>query len=106
MMHNLSDDLLLVIVQGILVEFLSSYGMLPSEGGVELEHHGSHRIVVVQSKVPSDLRVDSYDMFCALSSYLLHHNALPTAVRLHPYNFQTYVCGGEEYCFISVFTST
>ena len=102
-----NDDMLTLISWNVATGFFAQFGMLPSEGGMEIADHGEHRVFTVQSLVPSDLEelIDAHDMFQALSAYLQRHNATPTAVRFHPYDVRIYVCacGCGTFCFTSIY---
>ena len=102
-----NDDMLALIALNVATGFFAQFGMVVSEGSMEIQDHGPHRVFTVQSKVPSDLEesIDGYDMFCALAEYLQRHNATPTAVRFHPYDVRIYVCacGCGTFCFTSIY---
>lgn len=105
----MSDRTLTEIARNIIAGFLLTLGMVPSEGEdtLEVRDYGPHRVFIQQARVPDKQArtIDPVETLDKLVSYLDHHNALPTAVRFHPYNAEVYICpcGCGTFLYVSIY---
>lgn len=104
----MNDDALTRIAQNLIVGFLLSLGLQPSEGEdtLEIRDFGPHRVFVQRAEVPN-VMADSIDrdvVLTQLVEYIDHHNALPTAVKFQPYDVEVFVCpcGCGTFVYVSV----
>lgn len=104
----MDDDRLTAIARNIMIGFLLTLGMTPSEGEdtLEVREYGPHMVMTQQARVPDSkaASIDPAETLSQLTAYLDHHNALPTAVRFQPYNVEIYICpcGCGTFLYISI----
>ena len=97
------------IAKNILVGFLLSLGIIPSEGEdtLEIRDYGPHRVFTQQAIVPPETAnaINGVNVLANLEVYIDHHNALPTAIRFFPYSVYAYTCpcGCGTYLCVSIY---
>lgn len=103
----ISDNFLENIAVSVLASFLHTIG-IPTDGiDIDIKDYGPFRVFTAQVRVPDELAatIDSAETLDKLTTYMDHHNDLPTAVRFHAYNAEVYVCpcGCGTFLYASIY---
>lgn len=92
------------IVFGFLVGFLSLLGVIPIEGGSEVQNHGLFRIWIISGKLPpvnKDLSEKEAERI--LKNYCQLCRQFSDIIDVNPYSVEIYRHEDGNYIYVSVY---